>query len=100
MEFVPACAQDSLGGNSKTTIIACVSPAAGNVAETLSTLRFASNARAIRNCPTINRGTRGNVAALQAEIERLKRHALHYSADVHRHSDAILYYLTQVIGGF
>ena len=78
----PARAQDSLGGNSKTAIVACVSPAAGDAAETLSTLRFARSARAIRNRPTVNRGTRGDAAALQAEIERLKRRALRLCLDL------------------
>ena len=57
--------QDSLGGNSKTLMIACVSPAAEHTAETLSTLRFASSVTAIRNRPTVNRDTRGDVALLQ-----------------------------------
>ena len=42
-------AQDSLGGNSKTIMIANVSPAAGCLSETLSTLRFAQRAKNIRN---------------------------------------------------
>lgn len=41
--------QDSLGGNSKTIMIANVSPAAGCLTETLSTLRFAQRAKNIRN---------------------------------------------------
>ena len=39
--------QDSLGGNSRTTMIACVSPAADNYDETLNTLKYASSARRI-----------------------------------------------------
>ena len=42
-------AQDSLGGNSKTMMIANVSPAATNAADTLSTLRFAQRVKFIRN---------------------------------------------------
>ncbi|XP_056848841.1 kinesin-like protein KIN-4C [Raphanus sativus] len=41
--------QDSLGGNSKTVMIACVSPAITDVEETLSTLRYANYARNIKN---------------------------------------------------
>ncbi|CAN6985054.1 unnamed protein product [Brassica rapa subsp. trilocularis] len=41
--------QDSLGGNSKTVIIACVSPAISDVEETLNTLRYANCARNIKN---------------------------------------------------
>ncbi|EFN57204.1 hypothetical protein CHLNCDRAFT_10198, partial [Chlorella variabilis] len=40
--------QDSLGGNAKTCLVAAVSPAAVNVAETLSTLRFADQAKRIK----------------------------------------------------
>ena len=47
--------QDSLGGNSRTVMIACVSPADINVEESLNTLRYASRARNIRNKPVVNR---------------------------------------------
>eukprot|EP01022_Parablepharisma_sp_SALTPOND_P021435 TRINITY_DN422_c6_g1_i1.p1 TRINITY_DN422_c6_g1~~TRINITY_DN422_c6_g1_i1.p1 ORF type:complete len:714 (+),score=75.66 TRINITY_DN422_c6_g1_i1:9369-11510(+) len=46
--------QDSLGGNTKTVMIACVSPADYNYDETLSTLRYASRAKNIQNKPHIN----------------------------------------------
>ncbi|KRK06078.1 uncharacterized protein Dyak_GE16938, isoform B [Drosophila yakuba] len=46
--------QDSLGGNSITLMIACVSPADYNVAETLSTLRYADRALQIKNKPVVN----------------------------------------------
>ena len=39
--------QDSLGGNSRTTMIACVSPAESNYEETLGTIKYASRARNI-----------------------------------------------------
>ena len=41
--------QDSLGGNSKTFMIANVSMSSTSLAETLSTLRFAQRAKDIRN---------------------------------------------------
>ena len=47
--------QDSLGGNSKTTMIACVSPSETNFAETLNTLNYASRARKIQCKPIVNR---------------------------------------------
>jgi hypothetical protein len=47
--------QDSLGGNSKTTMIACVSPSAENFAESLNTLNYASRARKIQCKPVVNR---------------------------------------------
>lgn len=46
--------QDSLGGNSRTVMFACVSPADSNTDETLSTLKYASRARSIRNRVAIN----------------------------------------------
>lgn len=43
-----------MGGNTKTLMIACVSPAAYNYDETLSTLRYAARAKNIHNKPKIN----------------------------------------------
>jgi len=40
--------RESLAGNAKTTMLACVSPAGSNRDETLSTLRYATSARAIK----------------------------------------------------
>jgi hypothetical protein len=47
--------QDSLGGNSRTSMIACISPAEINFEETLNTLKYASRARNIKNKPIVNR---------------------------------------------
>ncbi|KAJ2598844.1 hypothetical protein GGF39_002473, partial [Coemansia sp. RSA 1721] len=65
--------RDSLGGNSVTFIIANVSPAMCNDAETASTLRFAQRAKMIRNKAVVNHDMQGNVPQLQAEIQRLKQ---------------------------
>uniref|UniRef100_A0A8C4TE51 Kinesin-like protein n=1 Tax=Erpetoichthys calabaricus TaxID=27687 RepID=A0A8C4TE51_ERPCA len=46
--------KESLGGNSKTAMIATVSPAAVSLEETLSTLRYAKQARKIVNVAKIN----------------------------------------------
>jgi kinesin family protein 3/17 len=46
--------QDSLGGNTKTVMIAACSPADYNYEETLSTLRYAARAKAIKNKPKVN----------------------------------------------
>ncbi len=46
--------QDSLGGNTKTVMIANIGPADYNMEETLSTLRYASRAKNIQNKPRIN----------------------------------------------
>lgn len=46
--------QDSLGGNTKTVMMAALSPADYNYEETLSTLRYADRAKSIKNKPKIN----------------------------------------------
>jgi kinesin family protein 3/17 len=46
--------QDSLGGNTKTIMIANISPSILNYDETLSTLKYASRAKYIQNAPIIN----------------------------------------------
>ena len=43
-----------MGGNSKTLMICAVSPAADNYDETLSTLKYADQAKRIKNTPVIN----------------------------------------------
>ncbi|OTB05715.1 hypothetical protein M426DRAFT_56522 [Hypoxylon sp. CI-4A] len=66
--------QDSLGGRTKTCIIATVSPAKSNLEETISTLDYAFRAKNIRNKPQANQ--RINKEALLREftheIERLR----------------------------
>ena len=46
--------ETALGGNSMTTMICAVSPANDNYEETLSTLRYADQAKKIKNKPIIN----------------------------------------------
>ena len=46
--------KDSLAGNSRTTMVAALSPADVNADETLSTLRFADSAKKVRTKVTIN----------------------------------------------
>ena len=46
--------QDSLGGNTKTVMIAALSPADYNYEETLSTLHYANRAKSIKNKPRVN----------------------------------------------
>jgi len=65
--------QDSLGGNTRTLMIACLSPAADSYDETLSTLRYANRAKNIRNRPTINEDPKDTVIRQYLdEINRLK----------------------------
>ncbi|XP_072284062.1 stAR-related lipid transfer protein 9 [Pyxicephalus adspersus] len=65
--------KDSLGGNSKTIMIATVSPASISYNETMSTLRYASNAKNIINKPRVNEDTNVKlIRELREEINRLK----------------------------
>ncbi|VDN59075.1 unnamed protein product [Dracunculus medinensis] len=65
--------QDSLGGNMKTIMVACISPSDNNYDETLSTLRYANRAKNIKNKPKINEDPKDALLReYQEEIERLK----------------------------
>eukprot|EP00644_Phytophthora_capsici_P005139 jgi/Phyca11/4262/fgenesh1_pm.PHYCAscaffold_1_\ len=65
--------QDSLGGNTKTVMIANCGPADYNYEETLTTLRYASRAKNIKNKPKINEDPKDAVIReFQEEIEALK----------------------------
>lgn len=65
--------QDSLGGNTKTVMIANIGPADYNQDETLSTLRYASRAKHIENKPRINEDPKdAMLREFQDEINRLK----------------------------
>lgn len=69
--------QDSLGGNSQTLMIACISPSDFNQDETISTLRYADRARRIKNRPIINQDPKvAENAKLKREIEQLNRELL------------------------
>lgn len=65
--------KDSLGGNSKTIMIAAISPADCNYSETLSTLRYANRAKNIINKPTVNEDPNVKlIRELRDEIIKLK----------------------------
>jgi len=60
--------QNSLGGNSRTVMVACVSPETSDAAESRSTLEYACNARNIKNTPRVNRDpNEGIISALRRE---------------------------------
>jgi kinesin family protein 3/17 len=65
--------QDSLGGNTKTLMVAAVSPADNNYDETLSTLRYANRAKNIKNKAIINEDPKDALLRqYQEEINQLK----------------------------
>lgn len=67
--------QDSLGGRTRTSIIATISPASLNLEETLSTLEYAHRAKNIMNKPEVNQKLtkKALIKEYTEEIERLKR---------------------------
>ncbi|KAM4700823.1 kinesin-like protein KIF21B isoform 1-T6 [Discoglossus pictus] len=73
--------QDSLGGNSQTVMIACVSPSDRDFMETLNTLKYANRARNIKNRVTANQEQSvEQVRALRAELARLRLELQEYKA--------------------
>ena len=64
--------KNSLGGNSKTLMIANVSPSSAHLHETISTLEFAKRAKMIKNQVSINEDASGSVQVLKLEIMKLK----------------------------
>jgi kinesin family protein 5 len=82
--------QESIGGNSRTTLVICCSPSSYNASETVSTCRFGARAKAIENKAVINEQRsveelekllkkaefaidmqQGHIAALEEQIARL-----------------------------
>mmetsp|Transcript_1165 Transcript_1165/g.1891 ORF Transcript_1165/g.1891 Transcript_1165/m.1891 type:complete len:1638 (+) Transcript_1165:189-5102(+) len=69
--------QDSLGGNSKTQMICCVSPADSNYNESLNAVRYANRARNIQNKPVVNIDpTSMLIMELRGQIQVLARELL------------------------
>lgn len=76
--FPPLNSQDNLGGNSKTVMVATISPAADNYEETLSTLRYADRAKRIVNHAVVNEDPNARIIReLRQEVETLKEMLLH-----------------------
>ena len=79
--------QDSLGGNSRTIMLACVSPADFNIEETVTTLRYATNARNIKNTATrnvIKTLSPEEAAKLQRENQLLKAQVAELQASIRK----------------
>ncbi|XP_035916366.1 kinesin-like protein KIF21B isoform X4 [Anopheles stephensi] len=71
--------QDSLGGNSQTIMIACVSPSDRDFMETLNTLKYANRARNIKNKVQINQDQSSRtISLLRREIANLQLEILEY----------------------
>ena len=78
--------QDSLGGNSRTIMVACISPADSNVEESINTLRYAQRARNIKNSAVrnvvITAMSATEAAAIRRENQMLKLQVLQLTAKV------------------
>ncbi|KAH9317368.1 hypothetical protein KI387_019137, partial [Taxus chinensis] len=80
--------QESLGGNSRTALLCCCSPSSFNASEGLSTLRFGTRAKQIRNKPKVNT-ERGQheleqlIVKYEQECEQLRRQLLMLNARLH-----------------
>ncbi|XP_046878815.1 kinesin-like protein KIF21A isoform X3 [Hypomesus transpacificus] len=71
--------QDSLGGNSQTVMIACISPSDRDFMETLNSLKYANRARNIKNKVMVNQDKASQqISALRTEIARLQMELMEY----------------------
>lgn len=75
--------RDSLGGNCRTTIIACISPALESYAESLSTLTFANRAKNIQNNAVVNESMNQTtlLRAYEQELQRLRQQLRHQAQE-------------------
>ncbi|EKF31435.1 kinesin, putative [Trypanosoma cruzi marinkellei] len=88
---------DSLGGNSKTSMVATISPSATHYQETCQTLRYASRAKQIVTRAIINEDPQvRQIKALTAEVSRLQRllrerpQVVHSNEEVEELQDRVL----------
>lgn len=71
--------QDSLGGNSCTLMIACISPSDRDFVETLNTLRYANRAKNIKNRVVANQDKSSQtISSLRRQIQQLELELMEY----------------------
>jgi hypothetical protein len=73
--------QDSLGGNSRTLMIACISPADSSFTESINTLNYASRAKSIKNRSVVNlelSKDQEDLGNLRKELHRLQSQLSYY----------------------
>ncbi|KAK0405722.1 hypothetical protein QR680_018157 [Steinernema hermaphroditum] len=80
--------QESLGGNSRTTIIVCTSPAACNESETRSTLQFGQRAKTIKNIVVVNEELTAEEWKRRFKAEEAKVKELRQIVECYRQSEA------------
>ena len=82
--FICLPLQDNLGGNSKTVMVATISPAGDNYEETLSTLRYADRAKRIINHAVVNEDPNARIIReLRAEVDALKEMLKHATVNAY-----------------
>ncbi len=64
--------KDSLGGNSKTKLLANINPKKSYLGDTISTLMFAKRAKIIKNKVEAQDNAGENFESLRDEIKRLR----------------------------
>jgi len=65
---------DSIGGNAKTLMLVCSSPADYNRSESINSLDFAKRCKDVRN--NVDRDNSAKVKALRVELAKMKKQAL------------------------
>ncbi|XP_074659817.1 kinesin-like protein KIF27 [Tubulanus polymorphus] len=88
--------KDSLGGNAKTLMVCCISPASTSFDESLNSLKYANRARNIRNKPIVNRDPQtlrleemqSEIKALREELAKQRTSLYTAGSDVDRQQDA------------
>lgn len=80
--------QDSLGGNSKTILIATINPSKTSYSETISTLKFAKRAKEIKNIPKVNKNesTVNLIKTLNEKISELENKCLEYQEELQKYT--------------
>ena len=83
--------EDSLGGNCKTTMMAMISPAAEGFGESISTLKFATRAKKIKNEARINEDVdqRALLRKYEVELRKLKQELNEKTRHVDNHNHLI-----------
>ncbi|CAG5123649.1 unnamed protein product, partial [Candidula unifasciata] len=80
--------KDSLGGNAKTLMICCISPASSSFDESLNSLKYANRAKNIKNKPIINRDIQSiRFEEMQCEIKALREELARQKTTVSLYAD-------------
>lgn len=78
--------RNSLGGNSRTWMIACVSPVLADLDESLNTIKYATRARKIANTPIVNKDPQSAIIAqLKQQVFKLQSDVMKMKRVIHQH---------------